>query len=186
MKLSMLSTTLSIVLASGVAAAQTYDSQQPPPPPQASPETSQSADQQTGQIQSPDQQTSAPVQQPMTADHVLPVDVLFDTNSAQLKGDAHAELLEAARWAKCNPTGAVILEGHADPRGTQRHNLTLSGERAAAVRQKLIRMGVPSERIVIAVYGEMGPRRATYREDRRVTVRATTTPINPDAISASR
>ena len=186
MKLSMLSTTLSIMLASGVAAAQTYDSQ-PSAPPQASPDKSQPADQQTsGQIQSPDQQTAAQAQQPMTADHVLPVDVLFDTNSSQLKGDAHAELLEAARWAKCNPTGAVILEGHADPRGTQKHNLVLSGDRAAAVRQKLIRMGVPSERIVIAVFGENGPRRATYREDRRVTVRATTTPINPDAISASR
>ena len=163
MKLTLLSTTLSIALASGVAAAQPQDPY------------SQPSDQQTGQIQPP-----------ATADRVLPVDLLFDTDSAQLTSNAHSEILEMARWAKCNPTGAVILEGHADPRGTQKHNLVLSGERAAAVRQKLVTMGVPSDRIVIAVYGENGPRRATYREDRRVTARAATTPINADAISASR
>jgi outer membrane protein OmpA-like peptidoglycan-associated protein len=174
MKLSILSTTLSIALAGGVAAAQPQDT--PAPAPAPAPQTNHSTD----------QQTAAPIEQPMTADRVLPVDMLFDTNSAQLKGDAHSDLLELARWAKCNPNGAVILDGHADPRGTQQYNLTLSGERAASVRQKLIAMGVPSERIVIAVYGENGPRRATYREDRRVTVRAATTPINPDAISASR
>jgi outer membrane protein OmpA-like peptidoglycan-associated protein len=179
MKLSTLSTILSITLASGVAAAQAQYSEPQPQP--AAPTEPQNQQQQPA-----NQPQAAQPEQPMTAERVLPVDLLFDTNSSQLQGDAHAQLLEAATWAKCNPNGAVILEGHADPRGTQQHNLTLSGERAAAVRQKLIKMGVPSERIVIAVYGENGPRRATYREDRRVTVRAATTPISPDAITASR
>src|SRR6185312_13481177 len=120
------------------------------------------------------------------AKNIESVDLLFDTASSDLKPDARTDLLTLARWAKCNPTGAVILEGHADPRGTQDFNMKLSAERAAPVREKLVEMGVPSERIVITVYGENGPRRDSFAEDRRVTVRAAATPVPPADITAER
>src|SRR3954466_7381349 len=55
-----------------------------------------------------------------------PVNVLFDTDSATIKSDADADIAAAVDWAKCNPKAALIIEGHADPRGSQDHNLELS------------------------------------------------------------
>jgi outer membrane protein OmpA-like peptidoglycan-associated protein len=115
---------------------------------------------------------------------VQSIDLLFETSSAVLTGDARNELMRLAQWAKCTPHGALVLEGHADIRGTQPYNLKLSAERAAAVRKKLIQMGVPSERIVLTIYGKNGPRKGSLAADRRVTVRATERPVPPSAIPA--
>jgi outer membrane protein OmpA-like peptidoglycan-associated protein len=105
------------------------------------------------------------------------VDLLFDTDSAVLTSDARQELRRLATWAKCTGKGALILEGHADIRGTSKHNLKLSAQRVAAVRAQLVKMGVPTDRLVVTVYGEHGPKRPTLAENRRVTVRATAKPI---------
>jgi outer membrane protein OmpA-like peptidoglycan-associated protein len=112
--------------------------------------------------------------------NVQNVDLFFDTDSAELAVSADSDLQALADWAKCDSKNAIILEGYADPRGTKDHNLTLSGERAASVRQKLIDMGVPSRRIVVTLYGENGKRKANFQQDRRVTARATGTPITPE------
>jgi peptidoglycan-associated lipoprotein len=104
-------------------------------------------------------------------------DLLFDTASADLKADADTKLKELADWANCNPKGALILEGHADPRGTQAFNMELSAKRAAAVREKLVGMGVRGDHIVISVYGENGPSMGSLQADRRVTVRPAETPV---------
>lgn len=118
-----------------------------------------------------------------SAQRVEDVDLFFSTDSAQLPAAATSELQELADWVRCDPQRAIILEGHADPRGSQDHNLTLSGERAAAVRQRLIQLGVPSERVVITVYGENGPRQQSLSKDRRVTARATQAPVKPDDLA---
>jgi peptidoglycan-associated lipoprotein len=109
--------------------------------------------------------------------NVESIDLLFDTDSAQLKADADTKLKSLADWAACNTKGALILEGHADPRGTQAYNMELSAKRAAAVREKLVSMGVRGDRIVISVYGENGPRGPDLQADRRVTVRPAETPV---------
>lgn len=111
------------------------------------------------------------------------VDLFFDTSSADLTEAATTDLQKLADWAKCSSRNAIILEGHADPRGDADYNLRLSGERAAAVRQQLIDMGVPSERIVVSVYGENGPRQETFAEDRRVTARASDAPVTPSDLA---
>jgi len=105
-----------------------------------------------------------------------PVELFFDTASAELESDADVELKEIAKWSRCNPKGAIILEGHADPRGEDNDNVVLSARRAAAVQAKLISMGVRPNKIVLTLYGEAGPRRDNFAEDRRVTARATTDP----------
>ena len=107
------------------------------------------------------------------------VDTFFETDSAALPATASDDLKKLADWAKCDSRNAIILEGHADPRGTKDHNLELSGKRAAAVRQRLIDMGVPSQRIVITLYGELGKSKPTFKEERRVSARALSTPVKP-------
>ena len=53
--------------------------------------------------------------------------------------------------------GAVIrLEGHTDARGTEAFNTTLSTARAEAVRDALIRGGMPAERVIVSATGEAG------------------------------
>jgi peptidoglycan-associated lipoprotein len=114
-------------------------------------------------------------QQPKAED----VDTFFETDSAALPSSASDDLKKLADWAMCDTRNAIILEGHADPRGTKDHNLELSGKRAAAVRQRLIDMGVPSQRIVITLYGELGKNKPTLKEERRVSARALNTPVAP-------
>jgi len=114
-----------------------------------------------------------------TKENIQNVDLFFDTASAQLNTGAQSDLQTLASWAKCNTHNAIILEGHADPRGTANYNLKLSGERAATVRQKLIDLGVPSQRIVVSVFGENGPRKGSLAKERRVTARAAQTPVAP-------
>jgi len=48
----------------------------------------------------------------------------------------------------------IRLEGHADVRGTEAFNAALSTARAEAVRDALIRAGMPAERIIISAAGE--------------------------------
>ena len=195
MRYSMLATALSLALGSGTAlASYTPDPQDSEDPMDnaAQPAHAGSTNpQKAGDNQKADtnQKTGSSNQQADAADranNISSVDLLFDTASADLENGARSDLLTVARWAKCNEKGAVIIEGHADPRGTQAYNMQLSGERAAAVRAKLIEMGVPSERIVVTLYGENGPRRDTFADDRRVTVRATAVPVQPADITASR
>ena len=125
--------------------------------------------------------TAQPSQQTKSADTSMsqtqPVDLLFDTDSASLKADATADLQDLATWARCHKDAAVILEGHADQTGPKDYNVKLSARRAAEVRAKLIAMGVPSERIIVTVYGENAPPRATLAENRRVTVRPAEKPV---------
>jgi outer membrane protein OmpA-like peptidoglycan-associated protein len=135
----------------------------------------------TGRTSQTETTKTTSVHQP--ASNIQDVNLFFKTDSAQLSADARAKLKTMAEWARCNPEGAIILEGYADPRGSQDHNLKLSGERAAMVRQELIRLGVPSERIVVTVYGENGPRRSDMSQERRVTARAADQPVTADELS---
>ncbi len=131
-----------------------------------------------------------PMQQETITDQngktVSTADVNFAFDSSQLSADASSQLQPIADWAKCNPKGAVIIEGHADPRGSVDYNQKLSAQRAAQVREKLVQLGVPSARIVMSVYGEQGPRRPTFAEDRRAVVRPALTPVEAHEVTAQR
>jgi outer membrane protein OmpA-like peptidoglycan-associated protein len=64
----------------------------------------------------------------------------------------------------------IVLDGHADRIGSEPVNWTLSLDRAKAVRDQLIDAGVDPDQILIAAFGEDGP-----RHDRSVVVWATKT-----------
>lgn len=136
------------------------------------------------------QAKAEPMQQETITDQngktVSTADVNFAFDSSQLGADASAQLQPIADWAKCNPKGAVIIEGHADPRGSVDYNQKLSAQRAAQVRERLVQLGVPSARIVMSVYGEQGPRRPTFAEDRRAVVRPALTPVDAHEVTAQR
>lgn len=215
MKYTMLATALALALGgTALAGPDPQPAQDPDQPaagaaPSATSETpaetpSQTPSQQPQQPQQPQQQSTSSSTTSLTgtpqtegndtaeaeaeqrAKSLGSVDLLFDFDSANLKTGARTDLVTLARWAKCNAKGAVVLEGHTDVIGSQDYNMKLAGERAGAVREKLIAMGVPSDRIVVTVYGKNGPRRGSQAEDRRVTVRAIATPVQPGDITAQR
>jgi outer membrane protein OmpA-like peptidoglycan-associated protein len=99
-------------------------------------------------------------------------EVNFQLDSARVPTDTrtNGKLGEIAAWAKDNPDGLVVLDGHADWTGEEPHNVRLSTQRGEAVREKLIAVGVDPDQIVIAAYGEAGPQRPKLADNRRVTV----------------
>lgn len=89
----------------------------------------------------------------------------FERGSAKilLEDRAANRIGHAAAWAQANPDGLIVLDGHADETGNAARNVRLSLQRAKAVRQELVGVGVDPEQIVIAAYGENAPKQAAAR-----------------------
>ncbi len=103
--------------------------------------------------------------------------VYFDFDSAALRPDAIATLQKNAEKIKSalqqNPNIIIQLAGHCDERGTQEYNLALGERRALAVRDYLIKLGVPSQNLITISYGEEFPadpghNEAAWAKNRRV------------------
>ena len=84
----------------------------------------------------------------------LEVQVLFKTGDASLAQDTDRRLTRLAELVADMDGMVLRIEGHADARGAAEFNEQLSAQRAATVRDVLIRAGVPSGRIVIDALGE--------------------------------
>ncbi|HEY3682114.1 MAG TPA: OmpA family protein [Streptosporangiaceae bacterium] len=107
----------------------------------------------------------------------IPSDVLFDKDSAELSGNASANLDNVVkRLQDAGVSGAVKIVGHTDDTGTKRHNLTLSKQRAKAVNDaltdKLRNSGI---RLKWSGVGEAGPlakndSEANRKRNRRVAI----------------
>ncbi|HRP86750.1 MAG TPA: OmpA family protein, partial [Gammaproteobacteria bacterium] len=83
----------------------------------------------------------------------LELEVGFRTDSASLPDGASDALEALAGLLQAAPEMKVHLEGYADPRGTERHNLNLSAARAEAVRDRLVEAGIAPERIRLTAHG---------------------------------
>ena len=104
-----------------------------------------------------------------------PLDVVgFARNSSMLSGEAVAQVDAAAKWLKRHPDHRIVLEGHADRRGSDLYNEDLSTRRIQAVRNRLIGWGVKADRIVMITYGEEEALDPGHLNDRRVVMFAST------------
>jgi peptidoglycan-associated lipoprotein len=83
--------------------------------------------------------------------------VYFGFDSSELAGEAQATLDRQAAFLNVNPTMVVIIEGHADERGTREYNLALSDRRAVAVRDYLLAKGLNAARVRTVSYGKERP-----------------------------
>jgi peptidoglycan-associated lipoprotein len=82
------------------------------------------------------------------------ITVAFKTGSAELDQNARGGLDGVATWLKGDPTRVMHLEGFADPSGDPASNLTLSAERAEAVKNYLVEKGVDPSRVATIGKGE--------------------------------
>ena len=106
-------------------------SQTPPPPPPA-----------------------PPVQRAMAPSPMPPATVYFATGSSTLSPQAMSSIQQVAANYKTMGNATVTLTGHTDTVGSPDYNMTLAQRRADAVRNALVREGVPATAITTAGQGE--------------------------------
>ena len=111
---------------------------------------------------------------------ILTVDVgdrvFFEFDKYSLKAKARQTLERQATFLKNNAGVKVVLQGHADERGTREYNLALGERRASAAKNYLVALGINPNRITIISYGKerpavAGSNEAAWSQNRRaVTV----------------
>jgi peptidoglycan-associated lipoprotein len=100
----------------------------------------------------------------LNAKHPLD-DVFFAFDQAQLDAGARATLQHDAEWMKKWASTHVLIEGHADERGTNEYNLALGERRAREAQSYLVSLGIVAARIRIVSKGEDAPFCASHDED---------------------
>lgn len=97
----------------------------------------------------------------------------FDSSAID---DENRAIVEAhAKYLAANKNVKLVLEGHADERGTREYNLALGERRAQAVERMMKLLGVSADRIKVVSYGEEKPLcqqhdEACWAQNRRVEI----------------
>jgi outer membrane protein OmpA-like peptidoglycan-associated protein len=98
----------------------------------------------------------------------------FNFDEARIRASDKEKAPRAAAYVAANPSSRIGLDGHGDPNGNGLRNQSLMEQRVAAVRDALIRAGVPSENIRTGKFAESQSRR-----DREVAVVIIAAPKSP-------
>lgn len=102
--------------------------------------------------------------------------VFFAYDHSDITPEGRATLEKQAAWMKKNANVTVTVEGHCDERGTREYNLALGERRANAVKNVLVALGIPAQRVSTISYGKerpavVGSTEAAWAQNRRgVTV----------------
>lgn len=83
--------------------------------------------------------------------------VYFAFDSFELSDLSLRTIQDNAAWLKAHPNLRVVVEGHCDERGTIEYNLDLGAKRARAVREHMLRLGLPASQVETITYGEERP-----------------------------
>jgi len=99
----------------------------------------------------------------------------FDFDSAELSSDTRKALDKAVNKFLTNPSGRVVISGHADERGTREYNLALGHLRASAVADYMVANGIDGLRIKKVSFGKekpllKGSNEEAWSKNRRVEI----------------
>ncbi len=83
--------------------------------------------------------------------------IFFGTDRYDLSGEARQVLDAQAAWMNQYPNVNLVIEGHADERGTREYNLALGERRANSVRNYLTALGVSPTRVTTVTFGKERP-----------------------------
>ncbi|MDH5828562.1 OmpA family protein [Sphingobacterium faecium] len=97
--------------------------------------------------------------------YVAPIQFEFD--SSVLKTQSYSTLDKVAKEVRDN-NSSITLDGYASAEGTEAYNVSLSKDRANAVKQYLVNAGVASSKITANGYGEANPVASNATEEGRV------------------
>ena len=87
----------------------------------------------------------------------VPDRVFFATNESILTTASRETLRKQAEYLRKNSSMNIVLEGHADERGTREYNLALGERRANAAKDYLMTYGISASRISVISYGKERP-----------------------------
>jgi len=108
----------------------------------------------------------------------VPDRVFFATNETVLTTASRETLRKQATYLRKNSSMNVVLEGHADERGTREYNLAIGERRANTAKDYLMTYGISASRISVISYGkerpvDSGSNPLSWSKNRRsVTVKA--------------
>lgn len=119
----------------------------PPPPPAPTPTAAPPTEEEAFKTKTLEQ---------LNAEKPL-ADVFFALDSIELTAEARTFMQKNVDWMKKWGTTKVMVEGHADSRGTNEYNLALGERRAEAVRSYMTSLGLPADRMAIVSKGEEQP-----------------------------
>jgi len=104
--------------------------------------------------------------------------IYYKTNESIIHHEILPEIKKLANLIKTYPEIKIQINGYADYRGTDNHNLVLSKERVSNVRTEFIKAGISDQRFQTHAYGESKASAnegdtESYVFDRRVTINLT-------------
>jgi peptidoglycan-associated lipoprotein len=106
-------------------------------------------------------------------------DAFFDFDKYTIRTDAMATLMSNAEVIRSilaeYPTEKLLIEGHADERGSSEYNLALADRRSRAAQEFLASRGIPLSQLSVLSYGEERPActeqtEACWQQNRRVHI----------------
>jgi peptidoglycan-associated lipoprotein len=119
----------------------------PPPPPPPAPKPAPLTEDQIFAQKSLDQ---------LNAERPL-ADVFFDYDQSVVRDDGRPPLQRNADWMRRWTSTQITVEGHADSRGSSEYNLALGSRRATAVKDYLVNLGIPANRVTMVSKGKEQP-----------------------------
>ena len=81
----------------------------------------------------------------------------FDLDSSQIKDEDREIISTHAEFLAAHSEITVVLEGHADERGSREYNIALGEKRAKVVKQFMTLQGVDEKQIQVISFGEERP-----------------------------
>jgi peptidoglycan-associated lipoprotein len=85
------------------------------------------------------------------------LDVFFDLDDYQIRGDQVTTIQTDAQFLKEHPDMRIVVEGHCDEMGSTEYNLALGDKRATQVKAALEKAGIPPARMRVVSYGKELP-----------------------------
>ncbi|MCK5889361.1 MAG: peptidoglycan-associated lipoprotein Pal [Methylococcales bacterium] len=101
--------------------------------------------------------------------------IYFKFDSSQVRNDYVSVVMAHATYLKDHPLQHIVLEGHADERGSREYNIALGEQRSKSVYKRMISQGVSTSQIEIMSYGEEKPdaygmSEESWSQNRRVAI----------------
>ncbi|MFV1983204.1 MAG: peptidoglycan-associated lipoprotein Pal [Thiohalomonadales bacterium] len=99
--------------------------------------------------------------------------IYFEFNQATISDEDREFISAHAKYLSENNSDSVVLEGHADERGTREYNISLGERRAKAVMELLVLQGAGKSQIQVISFGEerpvaLGHDESSWSQNRRV------------------
>lgn len=101
----------------------------------------------------------------LNGDNVILTKLNFDTGKSTIRSESYPQLDKFADWLLNHPTIGVSIDGHTDKSGSDELNMTLSKNRAEAVKTYLVNKGVDSSKLFSRGFGDTQPLDKTNLEN---------------------